>query len=145
MNASSILDIAKSSGIGLFVVDGKLRVEAPVGRLTPELRGEIASRKAEIIEALAADTALSKFKAEFRRLSKRLSRVMNERDRGYLEWTQLHESALWRRLEATRQAWDTNERLESLKTGRITWRDYRRLMLTWARLNVEAIRRHRRA
>ena len=77
----------------------------------------------------------------WRRLANRFNRFMEP---GYLAWAQTHAPELWRRREAARQAWDTNERLESMKSGRISWRDYRRLMLAWARVEVKAIRCHRR-
>lgn len=84
------------------------------------------------------------FTREYRRLSIRLSRVMDaDRDSGYLSWTRQHNPELWRLMEGARMAWDTNERLESLKSGRIAWRDYRRLLLIWAKLHVKGLRRHR--
>jgi hypothetical protein len=48
------MDVAKASGIGLFILDGKLRVEAPRGVLTPELRAELSIHKAEIVRLLVA-------------------------------------------------------------------------------------------
>lgn len=199
MNASNILDTAKSSGIGLFVVDGKLRVEAPVGMLTPELRGEIASHKQEIVLLLTARSmcstppldveALREFAEEraalgytgdvseeaarqaafllwarnrrimtydvatqlavdseamflrlWRRLSKRISRVYPP---GCLEWVQANEPALWARREAAREEWDTPAVYADFTACRISWAAYRRLIYTWAAVEVEAIRLHR--
>lgn len=150
MTTTSIFDEVKTCGIKLFAVDGKLRIVAPRGTLTPELRNELTRHKTEIIEVLKTtipapdNDVIRVFKLEYLRLSNRISRVMDgELDRGYLDWTLTHAPELWRTMELSRAAWDTNERLESLKAGRIRWRDYRALMLAWAILHVKDIRLHR--
>jgi hypothetical protein len=158
MTASSIADTAKASGIGLFVVDGKLRVEAPRGMLTPELRGEIASHKAEIIHLLmarttrlappmSADVARTMavdsermFRRLWRRTANRLSRVYGA---GCLTWVETHAPELWARREAARQAWDDPAVYADFTACRISWAAYRRLIYTWAKVEVECIRRHR--
>lgn len=148
MNVSSILDTVKASGIALFVVDGKLRVEAPVGKLTTELRGKISNHKAEIIEKLKSTSpalnvgcdVVVKAQHEFRRLKRRLSRVMLP---GYLLWAQRNNRNLYADIVHAYNAFDAGERVECLKAGRIPWETYRRLMVRWARLNLAAIRRHR--
>lgn len=158
MNVSSILDTVKASGIGLFVVDGKLRVEAPVGKLTPELRGKIASHKVEIIQELtakpphpaprmAADVATllavdseSLFMALWRRTANRLSRVMAP---GYLAWAQCHAPELLARREAAREAWDTPEAYGAFKACKVSWAEYRRRVYAWVRAELACIRRHR--
>lgn len=93
---------------------------------------------------LPPDDVVKVFIREYQRLGKRISRVMDsDLDRGYLAWTRQNAPELWRSLENARGEWDVNERLEELKAGRIAWRDYRALMLAWARLNLRAIRHHR--
>ena len=144
MTQVELLSEVKTLGLRLSIVGDKLRVEGPKGKVTPELRDELALHKVEIIVALKADDVVMIFTTEYQRLANRISRLMNsDLDRGYLTWTRQHAPELWRSMELSRDAWDTNERLESLKAGRIAWLTYRKLMLAWGKLHVRAIRRHR--
>ena len=52
MNAREIINQAEGLGITLRVVGDKLRVKAQLGIITPEIKAELSSHKAEIIEAL---------------------------------------------------------------------------------------------
>ncbi len=56
MNASALISDARQRGIRLGVSGDRLRVEAPVGTLTPELRAALAQHKTQIIDALSATT-----------------------------------------------------------------------------------------
>lgn len=152
MTQTELLSEVKTHGIGLSVVDGRLRIEAPRGTLTPELKNELTLHKGEIIEALKTtypapdtkvdDDVVALAQREFKRLARRLSRIMRP---GYLKWTAENQPELYREIGQAYEAFDTAERVESLKAGRIAWRDYRRLMLAWGRLHVKAIKLHRLA
>lgn len=145
MTTASVLDSARASGIGLSVVKGKLRIEAPKGRLTLELRDELSRHKTAIIEVLSAKVnpdVVALARREFKRLARRLSRIMRP---GYLRWTAENQPELYHEIGQAYEAFDTAERVECLRAGRIAWRDYRRLMLAWAMLHVRAIKAHRTA
>ena len=58
MSAAQVLEQARALGIVLCAVGGKLRYEAPAGRLTPELRATLAAHKPAILAALAYPDAL---------------------------------------------------------------------------------------
>jgi len=53
MNATSLLDELRQMGATVVVVDGRLRIEAPRGRVTPELRSTLADHKAELLTLLS--------------------------------------------------------------------------------------------
>ncbi len=53
MNASELISQAEGLGITLRVVGDKLRVKAQLGILTPEIKAELKTHKAEIMEALS--------------------------------------------------------------------------------------------
>ncbi len=55
MSAAQVLAQARSLGIVLFSDGGKLRYEAQVGRLTPELRAALAAHRAPILAILEAE------------------------------------------------------------------------------------------
>ena len=52
MNARELINQVEELGITLRVVGDKLRLKAQLGIITPEIRAELSSHKAEIIEAL---------------------------------------------------------------------------------------------
>lgn len=54
MSAAEVLGQARALGIALKVSGGKLHYEAPVGRMTPELRATLAANKAAILDVLNA-------------------------------------------------------------------------------------------
>lgn len=55
MNAMQLLAHARALGIALYSSGGKLRYEAPIGRLTPELRQALTEHKAAILDLLEAE------------------------------------------------------------------------------------------
>lgn len=55
MSAAQVLEQARALGIALSGGVGKLRYEAPAGRLTPELRQALAAHKAAILDLLEAE------------------------------------------------------------------------------------------
>ena len=55
MNASHLLEQARALGIVLTGDGGKLRYEAPAGRLTAELRQSLSAHKAAILDLLEAE------------------------------------------------------------------------------------------
>jgi hypothetical protein len=55
MSAVRVLEQARALGIALSASGGKLRYEAPAGRLTPELRAALAANKAAIRDMLEAE------------------------------------------------------------------------------------------
>ncbi len=150
MTTTSLLCELRSSGIALSVSGGKLRVEAPKGVLTQELRDELALHKAEIIAALKASTpapdkgghdVVELAMREFKRIVRRLSRVMLP---GYLAGAAQNQPELYGEIAQAYAAFDTAERVECLRAGRITLANYKKLMRAWGRLNVRAIKKHRR-
>ena len=52
MNARELIDQVEGLGITLRVVGDKLRLKAQLGVITPDIKAELSSYKAEIIEAL---------------------------------------------------------------------------------------------
>lgn len=52
MTAATLLDRLRSLGASVSLVGDRLRVEAPAGTLTPELRQELAEHKAELVRLL---------------------------------------------------------------------------------------------
>lgn len=145
---SRLLDKVRARGIHLFPEGNEFRFRAPRGALTPELKNELSRHKAEIITELETAALAPKVEGdvvelaqrEFKRLSRRLSRIMRP---GYLPWTSENEKPLYDEIQAAYDSFDTAERVECLKAGRVVWCDYRRLMLAWARLHVRAIKHHR--
>jgi hypothetical protein len=93
----------------------------------------------DVTRQLAADSERL-FLRLWRRTAIRFNCVMRP---GYLTWTQSHEPELWRRREATRTAWDDPAVYQDFQACRIPWAEYRRRVYAWARVEVEAIRRHR--
>jgi len=55
MSAAQVLERARAKGIVLSSEGGKLRYEAPVGRLTTELRQTLTENKAAILDILEAE------------------------------------------------------------------------------------------
>jgi tubulysin polyketide synthase-like protein len=55
VSAEQMLAQARSLGIVLFSGGGKLRYEAPAGRLTPELRAALSAHRAPILDILEAE------------------------------------------------------------------------------------------
>jgi hypothetical protein len=55
VNAAQLLRQARALGIVLTGAGGKLRYEAPAGRLTQELRQALVAHKAAILELLEAE------------------------------------------------------------------------------------------
>jgi len=55
MSAAQVLEQARALGIVLSGVSGKLRYEAPAGRLTPDLRAALSAHKAAILDMLEAE------------------------------------------------------------------------------------------
>lgn len=55
MNAAQALQRARALGILLSGNGGRLRYEAPAGRLTPELRQALSAHKAAILDLLEAE------------------------------------------------------------------------------------------
>lgn len=53
MNAGSLIDYLRARGAHLEAKGGRLLVDAPPGLLTPELKGELATRKAELLAILS--------------------------------------------------------------------------------------------
>jgi acetylornithine/succinyldiaminopimelate/putrescine aminotransferase/predicted amino acid dehydrogenase len=60
MTVEVLLDRLRAKGIDLSAADGKLRVSAPRGALTEELRNEVANRRDELLAALAGGNGASK-------------------------------------------------------------------------------------
>ena len=56
MTAKAILKHLRSLGAGISVVEGRIRVEAPTGVLTPELKAALAENKPALLELLLAFT-----------------------------------------------------------------------------------------
>lgn len=56
MSAQQLLEQARALGIVLFGASGRLRYEAPVGRLTPELRRALSAHRAAILDLLEAES-----------------------------------------------------------------------------------------
>ena len=52
MNARELISQVEELGITLRVVGDKLRLKAQLGIITPEIKAELSSNKAQIIEAL---------------------------------------------------------------------------------------------
>ena len=52
MNARELIDHVEELGISLRVAGDKLKVKAQVGIITPAIKAELSSHKAEIIEVL---------------------------------------------------------------------------------------------
>jgi hypothetical protein len=55
VNAAQVLERARTKGIALSGEGGRLRYEAPAGRLTPDLREALAANKAAILDILEAE------------------------------------------------------------------------------------------
>jgi hypothetical protein len=55
MSAAQVLEQARASGIVLSGRAGRLRFEAPTGRLTPDLRQALTAHKAAILDLLEAE------------------------------------------------------------------------------------------
>lgn len=56
-----MLEQARALGIVLSADGGKLRYEAPAGRLTPELRAALVANKAAILDLLETESAREDF------------------------------------------------------------------------------------
>jgi hypothetical protein len=54
MTFDSLLDALSAAGVLLAVEDGRLRIDAPAGALTPELRAALAEHKAALLAHLAS-------------------------------------------------------------------------------------------
>ena len=54
-NLDDLLNDLRTLGGAVSVADGKLRIEAPAGVLTPELRAELAAHKEAILAHLTGD------------------------------------------------------------------------------------------
>jgi len=52
VTATTLLEELRQLGATAAVVDGRLRIEAPRGRVTPELRATLATHKAELLALL---------------------------------------------------------------------------------------------
>ncbi len=52
MTAGEVLTVCREAGIRLEVVGDRLRFDAPVGALTPELRDALARHKRELLDVL---------------------------------------------------------------------------------------------
>ena len=52
MTAGEVLTVCREAGIRLEVVGDRLRFDAPVGALTPELRDTLARHKRELLDVL---------------------------------------------------------------------------------------------
>jgi hypothetical protein len=76
----------------------------------------------------------------WRRLANRFNRVMEP---GYLLHVQSHEPELWAWREALRTAWDDPQVWSAFKACGIPWTKYRRLIYSWARVELACIGRHR--
>lgn len=76
MTAQALLRQLTGLGVRLSVVSGRLRLDAPAGVVTPELRATLAQRKGEILAALATPEQA----AELRRLVPEQCRRYNEPD-----------------------------------------------------------------
>lgn len=55
MSAAQVLEQARAVGIVLTASGGRLRYEAPVGSLSPELRHALAANKAAILDILETE------------------------------------------------------------------------------------------
>lgn len=60
MSAVHVLEQARALGIVLSGCGGRLRYEAPVGRLTPELRQALIAHKAAILDLLEVERLRSR-------------------------------------------------------------------------------------
>lgn len=60
VSARQALEQARAVGIVLSSGAGKLRYEAPVGRLTPELRQALSAHKAAILDLLEAERLVAR-------------------------------------------------------------------------------------
>ena len=60
MTAVTILSLLAKKGVKLSVVDGQLKVSAPKGALTSELRQQLVDNKAEILELLISTESTAK-------------------------------------------------------------------------------------
>jgi pyochelin synthetase len=58
MTAAALLAELRNRGAALAVVGDKLRVEAPVGTITPEIREALARHKATLLAMLSSDSEL---------------------------------------------------------------------------------------
>lgn len=58
MNAIALIRQCRGAGIKLQVHDGRLRVDAPAGSVTPELRQALAEHKADLLALHAIRTRL---------------------------------------------------------------------------------------
>ena len=54
MTAVAILSLLAKKGVKLSVIDGQLKVSAPKGALTAELRQQLVDNKTEILELLVS-------------------------------------------------------------------------------------------
>lgn len=52
MTAIQVIETVSAAGIRLLVTDGKLKVDAPAGVLTAEMKAELARCKAELLALL---------------------------------------------------------------------------------------------
>jgi hypothetical protein len=55
MSARELLDSLTASGVRLWAEGGKLKLDAPRGVVTPELKDRLAAHKPELLAALTAD------------------------------------------------------------------------------------------
>jgi hypothetical protein len=55
MSAFELLDTLTASGVHVWAEGGKLKLDAPRGAVTPELKERLAAHKPELLAALSAD------------------------------------------------------------------------------------------
>ncbi|MBF0291962.1 MAG: hypothetical protein HQK86_07365 [Nitrospinae bacterium] len=100
-------------------------------RLAPRTTPDVARQLAVDSEALFIHFS--------RRLYIRLNKVLRP---GYLAWTQSHEPELWARRESARVVWDDPAVYQDFKACKVSWASYRRLVHSWARVELACIRQH---
>ena len=76
-----MLETLRQRGVELLVDDGGIRIRAPRGVLTPELKGELATRKDEVLMAMAAE-AIAKAEQILGQIGELVRSSDQARDRG---------------------------------------------------------------
>jgi hypothetical protein len=95
LSASRLVADLRARGITLFPEGGTVRCRAPKGALTPELRELLRQRKAEVLEALQRESAVS---SRYHRLA--FSEIV-DRYAAATDWIVEHLAANWEGVKAS--------------------------------------------
>lgn len=94
MTIETLLVELNRRDIKLFLAGGKLRLEAPVGALTPELKEAVRQNKTALLMKLREQPSFDSDQAQ-QLFADALARLNEAYPYGAIQWAQAHKPELW--------------------------------------------------